>query len=133
MGVARGRAAAQSRGITIRNWNNPESYIGLYGRGIDDVGQQGSKWIILEWKGGPGARLGSGQMSAEWVGRKLAELKHLNDPMADTLLQAAKTGQLEGRVFTTVADDAVTVASRPINYSYTDVFAAYTERLTQLR
>ena len=132
MGVQQGRLEAQKNNIVLENWNNPESYIGLYGRGIDDLGRDGSKWIILEWKGGKGSRLASRQMSSEWVGRKLAELKHLNDPMSDTLLNAARSGQLEGRVFRTVADDTVTTVSNPIHYNFADVNVAYIKRLSEL-
>jgi hypothetical protein len=103
-----GKALAEKQGIKVSEWNNPESHRGDFGRGIDGVGQRGTKRIIVEYKGETSG-LADDQMSNEWVGRKIAQLAILNDPMAATLLDAARQNNLQGVVYSTrtVENEAV--------------------------
>jgi hypothetical protein len=99
---AKSRTLSRHR-IKVDKWDNPFKHaeIGETGRGIDDIGtrRDGSK-VILEWKG-EGGRKGPGQLGNSWLGRKLAELKAVNDPMADKLLSQLRKGRLTSRVYTT--------------------------------
>jgi hypothetical protein len=136
-GVEGGQLKASQDGIEVLNWNNPQSHIPDYGRGIDAVGREKSGWVILEWKG-ESSGLGGDQMTAAWLGRKLAELKHLKDPMADVLLAAAQKGQLTGRVYRTTIESGgklttVLDKGKIITYKYADLEKAFNQRLAALK
>lgn len=101
LGETGGIAKAQEYGIKIEDWNPPQKFKGEFGRGIDRIGTRDGKTIVLEWKYG-GSGLGKGQMSNEWVGRKIAELQAVGDTEgAALLLKAADKGDLEGAVYWT--------------------------------
>lgn len=131
-----GLLAAKRDGIVIDAWDNPESHIHEYGRGFDGVGTQGSKKVVLEFKG-ESSQLAKDQMSDAWVGRKLAELEHLRDPKAQELLAAAKKGLLEGRTYRTkiIPNQGLQSAlDGPARvYDGAKVEAAYNARLAELR
>ncbi|MEM9931678.1 MAG: hypothetical protein AAF840_17865, partial [Bacteroidota bacterium] len=153
MGVERGRMAAEVEGIEIIDMNFPNQYLGLYGRGMDDVGTLGGVFYILEWKGGASS-LGNTrhgrQMSAEWVGTKLAEFNFYHDTPHDVhdqvrqLLNAAQSGNLRGRGYSTQWNDTKTaplptrrmtagpLAGGEATYNITDVFAAFVTRTQEL-
>jgi hypothetical protein len=106
LGEAGGRDRAEKEGIGITDWNPPQQFKGLFGRGIDALGLRGLKTIILEWKYGRSdlgtGRDGTVQMSNEWVGRKIAELEMSGDvESARALLQAVDEGNLQGAVYWT--------------------------------
>jgi hypothetical protein len=136
LGVEGGRLRAVEDGVTVRNWDNPRSHIGDYGRGLDDVGDAaGGRRFILEWKG-EGSRYGAGQFGDHWVGRKLAELAHENDPIARELMQSCRNGLLGGRAYRTreVAGGLVTTLDREVAaYNYQTVFDGFLQRWRQLR
>ncbi len=131
-GVEGGRTAAAADGVTVQNWENPDGFIGDYGRGFDDIGMgPNGERVILEWKG-EGSLLGGDQMSSDWVGRKIAELKKYNDPMADILLAEAKKGALKGRVYRTTIGpngELITKLDGEMTFSFDQVNAAYQKRL----
>jgi hypothetical protein len=162
MGVRGGRAQAQDEGITVRNWVTPQQMKGSYGRGFDDLGDLSGETVIIEHKGGPGARLGQSertgyvQMSSEWVGQKIAELEVVGDTAtAQHLLQQLQSGRLRGVVYQTLEvtpgvagtertarllgrelrAQGVRVRSRQglIRYGQTRVMAAYRRELRRLR
>ncbi|MFL5496200.1 MAG: DUF4157 domain-containing protein [Gemmatimonadales bacterium] len=136
LGAEGGTLQASEHGIGVRDWNNPRGHIGDYGRGLDAVGDAAAgKKVILEWKGG-GAQLSQGQMREPWVGRKLAELGHENDPIAAELMTACRNGKLEGRVYRTreVGGRLDTeLTELPIAYDYQGVFDAFLQRWNRLR
>jgi hypothetical protein len=105
------KARAEQEGIKFTGWDNPESHRGDFGRGIDAVGERGSKKLIVEYKGET-STLSDDQMSNEWVGRKIAQLDILNDPMAATLLDAARQNNLQGVVYNTKTVDNEPVPRR---------------------
>jgi Domain of unknown function (DUF4157) len=133
LGVEGGRAKAGEHGITVLDWDNPESHKGDYGEGFDDVGAKADDRIILEYKGET-SKLAAGQWSDEWVGSRIANLEYLNDPMARELLAAADKGNLRGRVYrTTVVDGKPhTVVEQRRTYSAAKVRRAYGVRLNDL-
>jgi hypothetical protein len=91
--------------------------------------------VILEWKGET-SQLAPTQMTPEWVGQRIAILKHLGDPMADTLLAAAKAGQLSGRVYRTRVGPGGELIPRqdgPVRrYGWKNIEKAFNERLQKL-
>ena len=141
-GVELGRAEALREGVRLTHFDPPDQYLGLFGKGIDDLGRRGNVFYILEWKGGT-SQLGSDQMSNAWVGRKLAELEIYNDPRAQQLLTAALQGRLKGRGYRTQrADNGSWETTRmdegplqggEIVYDGQRVRSAYERRLTELR
>jgi hypothetical protein len=136
-GVDGGKAQAAKHKIKVNeDWNNPDQHIGLYGKGIDAVGDPpGGGKVILEWKGET-SQLGPNQMTPEWVGQRIAILKHLGDPMADTLLDAARKGQLSGRVYRTRIGEGGELIPRqdgPVRrYGWKKIEQAFNERLQKL-
>ena len=134
-GVEGGMQQAAKHGIKVDDWNNPQQHIGLYGQGIDAVGKPpggAPGKVILEWKG-EGSPLSPGQMTPEWVGSRIAILKNLGDPMADTLLDAAKKGQLTGRTYRTRIGEGGELIPRqegPVRrYGWKRIEKAFNERL----
>jgi hypothetical protein len=98
-----GAKTATRDGVRIRQWEPATKFQGEYGKNIDDVGVWRNNEVLLEWKG-QGSKLGPDQMSSKWAGRKIAQLEVLNEPMAGTLLQAARNGKLKGMVYRTKTD-----------------------------
>ena len=138
-GVEGGMQRAQDDGITVLPWNNPQSHIPDYGRGIDGLGQlPDGRWAILEWKG-ERSDLRGDQMTAAWVGRKIAELEYLNDPIANDLLAAARRGELVGIVYRTrilkgrqTRGQLRTYRRDMAPYNLAEIEAAYQQRLAEL-
>ncbi|MBI1277541.1 MAG: DUF4157 domain-containing protein [Anaerolineaceae bacterium] len=150
-GVQGGKLQAEREGIKILDWDNPRQYIGKYGKGIDAVGERNGKVIVVEFKG-ESSQLAEGQMSNEWVGKKIAELHLEGDhAMAQKLLDAARDGKLQGVVYKTKDVKGELEAGRVkgrglerslpnenisdsglIQYAPTKVVVAYQERLVSL-
>lgn len=106
LGTAGGLAQAEKEGITLADWNSPQQHVGDYGTGIDAWGiSKRGKILIIENKyGASGLNKSDGvrQMSNEWVGRKIAELRMVGDTeTAEMLLQAARDNRLQGVVYWT--------------------------------
>ncbi len=99
LGVEYGRARAESEGIVIdESWKPPQSLTDEFGRGFDDIAVRGNKRIIVEHKG-EGSSLSKGQMSNEYVGKRIARLEIAGDPSAAALLAAARGRRLQGVVY----------------------------------
>ena len=135
VGVEGGRTQADADGVTVEPWNNPEAWIPDYGRGLDDVGRRGGDLIVLEWKGGS-SKLRSGQLSDTWVGKRIAKLAFLGDPMTATLLAAGLQGRLKGRLYRTTLDEQARMHTRleggERSYSPETLLEAYQKELTRL-
>ncbi len=137
-GVEGGERQARRDGIEVEEWTNPKGFIGEYGRGFDGVGTNAAtqRPVVLEYKGG-GAKLATGQMSDEWIGRKLAQLHVEGDPMAGRLFNSAMRNELTGRVYTTSVGDRGVLTTRltkEFGYDAKRVRVAYkAERRKQLR
>lgn len=106
-GVSKGKARAVKDGLTPnipgkgKSWENPYEFDGPFGKGIDDIMfDKSGDPVILEYKGAS-SELGEGQMGRAWVCRKIAQLRKRNDPMADILDNAMKSGKLTGRLYRT--------------------------------
>lgn len=111
-----GARTATRDGVRIRQWEPATKFQGEYGKNIDDVGVWRNNEVLLEWKG-QGSKLGPDQMASPWAGRKIAQLEVLNEPMAGTLLRAAKDGRLKGMVYRTKTDADGNLVSGRLNRS----------------
>ena len=93
--------------------------------------------IDIYWRKKAISKLKNDQMQDAWVGRKLAELRYLNDPISDELLGAATRGELTGRVYTSKVGEGGRISTeltgKPITYDGAKVKAAYDDRLKELR
>lgn len=135
-GVEGGMAAARNDGITIHDWDNPQAHIPDYGRGLDAAGQTAKgRQVGLEWKGET-SKLGPDQLSDAWMGRRLANLTDLKDPMGKKLLTAIEDGNFESRVYRTTIGPGgkltTTLDGPPRVYDYKKVLDAYTNELGKL-
>ncbi len=97
-----GAKGAARDGVQVQKWESSTKLQGDYGKNIDDIGVWGENTVILEWKG-EGSSLGKGQLGDAWAGRKIAQLEVLKEPMAQTLLEAARSGKLKGMAYRTRA------------------------------
>ncbi|MCD2257709.1 eCIS core domain-containing protein [Psychroserpens luteolus] len=163
MGVEQGRAQAISEGIRMTDFHSPDQHLGLYGKGIDDIGVKGNIFYVLEWKGGSSS-LGNTrhgrQMSDEWIGTKLAEFNIYHSdaqgnfamhPRVEQFLRAADAGRLRGRAYKTEWDSTRTtpepttriqegplangarVSNGEIRYDGAQVRAAFDVRINELK
>ncbi|MBS0157876.1 MAG: DUF4157 domain-containing protein [Nitrospira sp.] len=154
LGEMGGRERAEKQKITVdADWKPPQKFKGDFGQGIDDKGARNGYTYIIEYKyGSSPLDKETGQMSNEWVGRKIAELQFEGDvEAARELLEAARAGRLRGVVYSTqqrkgedvtvrrpgnylrdkLGNESVT-DSGIIQYSRTKVFNGYEKRLLEL-
>lgn len=99
-GESGGAERAAREHIQISDEATAQQLKGDTGRGFDlrGVRLKNGKVVIVENKYGS-SKLKAGQMSNEWVGKKIAELKFLREENeANLLLTAAKDGNLQGMV-----------------------------------
>ncbi|MCB0644344.1 MAG: hypothetical protein KDC44_22020, partial [Phaeodactylibacter sp.] len=144
LGVEFGRVQADKDKIKILNIDFPDKWLGDFGRGLDDLGTRNGNYIFLEYKGQT-ADLGEGQMTSEWVGKQIALIEHQgNLDLAQDLLTAALSGQLQGIVYSStgspstgevhtkriisgaISKSASVSPSNLINYRHKAVLAGYT-------
>ena len=142
MGEEGGRRLAREQGIVEEPWDwNPKEFKGDFGQGPDAIGRarNGTGGMrILEFKGGKGSKLDRDQGRTSWVGRKIAQMKVLNDPMADRLLRSGRRGNLETLVYKTTQHNPVsntfeTTLTHTFRHNPAALERAYQRELRRLR
>lgn len=104
IGVANGKQRAISDGLQPVEWHNPRGHIGGYGQGFDDIMRDGSgDLVIVEFKGNT-SKLAKGQLSKDWVLKRIEQIRPSNPALADELSSAFKRGKLTSRVYRTPID-----------------------------